>query len=132
MVFGFFRKKKDTIKVALEVITGCLQTQLVLTPLNENHMEPLKHPQPLGYIYGFTHGITQALKINDEAQALRMQRHVHISLFGIDGIDLLKQSLQLQNNSTFSEGRNLGQLQAQRFIKERTPPMGLAEYVLRN
>lgn len=131
MVFGFFRKKKDTIKVALEVITGCLQTQLVLTPLNENHMEPLKQAHPMGYIFGFTSGIIQALKITDEAEALRMQRHVHISLFGIDGVELLKQSLQLLDNSTFSEGRNLGQLQADRFIKERTPPMGLAELILR-
>ncbi|MGE3166373.1 MAG: hypothetical protein AB7O52_15820 [Planctomycetota bacterium] len=129
MVFGLFKKKPDKGKVALEFIPYVLQVQLTLggggaAAIAADHWA-------LGYVFGFHDGVLQALEVNDQTESMAMMAVSYLKLFGgpDTGAKLFRQCLDLQRNQMFMKGVFAGGGEAVAYLRDRTPPMGLARHL---
>ena len=129
MVFGLFKKKPDKGKVALEVIPTVLQVQLTLAGAGANTVSTDRWA--LGYIFGFHDGVLQALQVNDQTESMALMAVSYQRVFGsLDvGTKLFRQSLDLQRDQTFMKGVFAGGGEAVAYLRDRTPPMGLAGHL---
>ena len=129
MVFGLFEKKPDKGKAALEVITRVLQVQLTLGGGDADSVSA--DHWALGYIFGFHDGVLQSLQVGDQTKSLALMVVSYNNLFGglEVGAKLLRQCLGLQRDQTFMKGVFAGGGEAVAFLRDRTPPMGLASHL---
>jgi hypothetical protein len=83
-----------------------------------------------GYLFGYHDAMAQrVLRITAETRALGAQfiERSYGNIFGVEnGVDLLNQSLNLQENSEFIEGRHMGGSEYVAFAERKVPPLGLS------
>ncbi len=129
MVFGFFKKKPDNGKAALEVMSTVLQVQLTLG--GDGASTVSGDNWALGYIFGFHDSVLQAFQVNDQVKSMAIMAVSYRKLFGDQdiGAKLFRQCLDLQQNQTFMTGVFAGGGEGVAYLREGTPPMGLASHL---
>jgi len=132
MVFGFFKKKPDNGKAALEVISNVLQVQLTLGGGGASAVSG--DLWALGYIFGFHDSVLQALQVNDQVESMAIMAASYQRLFGGPdiGAKLLRQCLDLQQNQSFRTGVFAGGGEGVAYLRNGTPPLGLAGHFQSN
>ena len=124
----FFPKSKD-LQVAFEVIANCLKIQIGLAfpQGGKEAEEKLSKDQSLGYIFGFTDGFLQALKIKKDEDRMKLLITVYSSIFPENQVDdLVDKTLSLQMDTDFNFSREIGGKQAIDFLRSKKSPMGLS------
>lgn len=132
-MFSFFKKKKKKSDAVVEIAMNLLQIQTALADAEDNHdfNERLVDKYSRGYIFGLCDAILQSADINDEAEIVKLLTTVHVKLFGeINGENLVRKSIQEQEDPTFAKGRMKGGQDLVEFFRNKTSPIGLAGYLL--
>lgn len=126
-------KSKDEADVAIETAVILLQVQIALgnTEENDEFNERLKDSYSRGYIFGLCDALLQSAGVNNDGKAVGVITIVHLKLFGEDsGATIVGQSLRDQEVELFIKGRMRGGQELIEFFTNKTPPMGLAGYLL--
>lgn len=130
-MFDFFKKKPKApalskqADAAIDVAYGTLQMQITLGCASVDIFE--RDDYALGYVFGFTDGLLQAMGVADQLQCVAALAATYECLFEQSlGPKLLSRSLDLQEKDDFARGKNLGGNEAFAFLRDKTPPMGLS------
>ena len=130
MVFGLFKKKPDTTKVAIDVASSALQVQLTLGGGNAQQL--MLDNFALGYMFGFHDSVFQAMEIDNQVAGFAAMTISYIKLLGDQstGTQVLRNSLDLQRDQTFMKGMFAGGQEAVEYIRDKKPPMALFFHLL--
>ena len=130
MVFGLFKKKPDTTKVAIDVASNMLQVQLTLG--GGSVQQIMSDTFSLGYMFGFHDSVFQAMEIDNQVEGFAAMTISYIKLLGDQSTatQVLRNSLDLQRDQTFMKGMFAGGQEAVEYIRDKKPPMGLASHLL--
>jgi hypothetical protein len=130
-MFDFFKKKPKApalskqADAAIDVAHGTLQMQITLGCASVDIFE--RDDYALGYVFGFTDGLLQAMGVADELQCIAALAATYEALFHESlGPKLLRRSLDLQGTDNFAKGVSLGGGEAFAFLRDKTPPFGLS------
>ncbi|MCI0564003.1 MAG: hypothetical protein MN733_36470 [Nitrososphaera sp.] len=130
---GGTEKGQDKADVAIETAVTLLQVQIALgnTEENDEFNERLIDSYSRGYIFGLCDALLQSAGVNNDGKAIGVITIVHLKLFGEDsGATIVGQSLRDQEVELFIKGRMRGGQELIEFFTNKTPPMGLAGYLL--
>jgi len=129
MVFGLFKEKLDKTKVAkvAEVASNLLLVQLTLGGADARRL--MSDHFALGYVFGFHDGLLHAWEIDNQTEGFVIMALSYQKLLGDHsaGEQVLRKSLDLQRDPVFMKGMFAGGQEAVEYLRDKKPPMGLAE-----
>jgi hypothetical protein len=132
-MFGLINKKKRRINAAIEGAELLLHIQITLGDGegNDEFNARLNRLYSRGYIFGLCDAELQAAGVEVEEGGLGLLATVHLRLFGNEkGVKIFAQSLRDEEDPTFRKGVMRGGNELVEFLRNKTPPMGLAGYLL--
>ncbi len=127
-MFGFGKKKESASSAAVNFASEMMEMQLGLA--GQTFETVTSDLYSLGYIFGFHDGSLQAFGLGHNPEGFAALAASYTRLGGVAGAGVLRQSLDLQKDATFSKGVRAGGGEAIAFINEQTPPLGLSTYWL--
>jgi hypothetical protein len=122
-----------------EGATRCIkgQIEIAMSFLNEagktrsDFYELLGTPYVLGYLFGVNDAFIQRYGVRDQAEAISLMAVIYGRCFGFEaGAEMLPQSLKMQVDSVFLNGRVAGGRDVYEFLQERKVPLGLANHLM--
>lgn len=134
-MFGIFKKKnkKKKLDATVDTALGLLNIQIALGNADGSNNDKLIDQYGRGYMYGMCDALTQTANINSDKELADVLVFVHIKLFGDKDVrEILDLTVEDEKRKEpmFLEGCKKGGKDVIEFCNNKTPTMGLANYLL--
>lgn len=126
-----FGMNSNSAKGAIKLVSSALQNQLNLADSSLGRLAAARDNFALGYVFGFSNGLCQNLEIEDSAEAFQVLCAVCTDLADSEGVNIVRQYMDLHINAEFTKGMSAGVFEAFKYHISKSPPLDLVTYLQR-